>query len=126
MRRSSGSRCDATSQGGGCGAAVTSKNVDRRGVLWIMGAFLICPCHLPLTLWLAGALLGGTALGAALRGHALVAGTVITLSWLAATGYGFHLLRAARTIAARAQRLPPLLGGPGAVGSQAQRSGGTR
>jgi hypothetical protein len=63
-----------------CTTAVTAEQVENRGLLWIVGAFLICPCHLPLTLWLAAMLLGGTALGAALREHPLLAGTVITLA----------------------------------------------
>jgi len=36
-------------------------------VLLLIGAFLFCPCHLPLTLALAGMLLAGTAAGALLR-----------------------------------------------------------
>jgi len=70
---------------------------------WVIGAFLICPCHLPLTLWLATTILAGTALGAALRAHPVLAGTVITLVWLAATWRGLHLLNSARTFAARAK-----------------------
>jgi hypothetical protein len=90
-------------RGAVCKPAVTAEQVEKRGVLWIMGAFLICPCHLPLTLWLAATLLGGTALGAALWGHRVIAGAVITLVWLAATWRGFHLLRSARAYAARAK-----------------------
>jgi len=61
----------------------------------VIGAFVICPCHLPLTLSLAAALLGGTAAGAALRGHAFVVGAIITLAWVAATWRGVRLLRQA-------------------------------
>jgi mercuric ion transport protein len=59
----------------------------------VIGAFVICPCHLPLTLALAAALLGGTAAGAALRGHPIAAGTIITATWAAATWHGFRLMR---------------------------------
>ena len=58
----------------------------------MIGAFVICPCHLPLTLALAATLLAGTAAGAAIGGHPFVAGTIITLVWLAATWHGIRLL----------------------------------
>jgi len=60
----------------------------------VIGAFLICPCHLPLTLAFAATLLGGTAAGAALRGHPFIASTIISVTWLAATWHGFRLMRA--------------------------------
>ena len=85
----------------------------------MIGAFVICPCHLPLTLGLAATLLTGTALGAALRSHPVVAGTVITLAWLAATWRGIHLVRSARACAARAKQGHPFPGLPG------DRSGST-
>jgi hypothetical protein len=94
--------------GAACTVAVTPEQVEKRGMAWILGAFLICPCHLPLTLGLAGLLLSGTALGAALRSHPFVAGSVISLVWLAATWRGFHLLRSARAYAARVKQGRPL------------------
>ena len=81
--------------------------------MWIVGAFLICPCHLPLTLGLAATLLSGTAVGSALRGHLFLAGTVIALAWLAATWCGLYLLRSART---------PAVTLPSDRGSSAHRS----
>jgi cytochrome c biogenesis protein CcdA len=75
---------------------LTPEQADRRGVLWIVGAFALCPCHLPITLWVVGALLSGTALGAAFTGHVFVAGATISLVWLAATLHGFNLMRRAR------------------------------
>jgi cytochrome c biogenesis protein CcdA len=76
--------------------ALTPEQADRRGVLWIAGAFVLCPCHLPITLWVIGALLSGTALGAVFTGHLFVAGAVISMVWLGATLYGFNLMRRAR------------------------------
>jgi hypothetical protein len=70
---------------------------ETRGMAWVIGAFLICPCHLPITLGLAGALLAGTAAGAALRGHLIAAGTIVSLAWVAATWHGFRLLRLSST-----------------------------
>ncbi len=71
----------------------TRERAETRGIAWMIGAFVICPCHLPLTMALATSLLAGTAAGAALRGHPLAAGTAITLAWLAASWHGVRLLR---------------------------------
>ena len=76
-----------------CFVKGTQKQSESRGLAWVIGAFVICPCHLPITLALAATLLAGTAAGATLRTHPFVAGTVITLVWLAATWHGFRLLR---------------------------------
>jgi cytochrome c biogenesis protein CcdA len=75
---------------------LTPEQADRRGVMWILGAFVLCPCHLPITLWVVGALLSGTALGAVFTGHLFVAGAATSIVWLAATLHGFNLMRRAR------------------------------
>ena len=77
-----------------------STSTETRGVLWLIGALLLCPCHLPLTLWLLGTLLYGTFAGALLHEHPYVAGTVISVVWLAATWHAVRLLRAAQECAA--------------------------
>jgi hypothetical protein len=69
--------------------------LERRGRLWIFGSFALCPCHLPLTLGILATVLGGTALGALLRDHVLVAGLVVTAVWLAGTIRGLQLVRMA-------------------------------
>jgi hypothetical protein len=80
-----------------CALPNASANAENRGMLWIMGSFLICPCHLPLTLGLLGTVLGGTAAGAVLNQFPLIAGAIITLAWGAGTLRGFaHLRRAPR------------------------------
>src|SRR5215470_10450727 len=45
----------------GEGACPLSPPTNNRGLIWVMGSFLFCPCHLPLTLGLAATLLAGTA-----------------------------------------------------------------
>jgi hypothetical protein len=62
-------------------------------MVWLVGGFLFCPCHLPLTLWLLGTLLAGTAAGALLRRHVVVAAVIITSVWALATWRGVRLLR---------------------------------
>jgi hypothetical protein len=66
---------------------------DRRGLAWVIGAFVICPCHLPITLAAAAALLAGTVAGAALRTHPVAAGALISIAWALATWHGFRLMR---------------------------------
>ena len=64
--------------------------------MWIIGSFVLCPCHLPITLWVAGAVLSGTALSVALHSHVYLAGAVLGVTWLAGTLHGFNLMRRAR------------------------------
>jgi mercuric ion transport protein len=67
--------------------------LERRGRRWLVWSFLACPCHLPLTLAILATVLGGTAIGAVLRDHTLVAGLLVTSVWLAGTARGFWLIR---------------------------------
>src|SRR6185503_10494586 len=78
----------------------TPEQLETRGFAWIAGAFVLCPCHLPLTLWLLAALLSGMSAGALLLRHSLLVGSLITLVWGLATWRGIQLLRAARRQAA--------------------------
>jgi cytochrome c biogenesis protein CcdA len=75
---------------------LTPEQADRRGVAWIIGSFVLCPCHLPITLGVVVAVLSGTALGALIRGHIYLAGAIISITWLAGTLHGFNLMRRAR------------------------------
>lgn len=69
--------------------------LERRGRWWLAVSFLACPCHLPLTLAALGAVLGGSALGAALREHTLLAGLIVGAAWLAGTARGLQLVHRA-------------------------------
>jgi hypothetical protein len=75
--------------------ALDAVRLERRGRWWLVGAFLLCPCHLPWTLAALGAVLAGTSLGVALRDHAVLAGAVITTAWIAGTARGLRLVRLA-------------------------------
>ena len=70
--------------------------VEQRGRRWIFGSFLLCPCHLPLTLAIVASLAGGTVIGGLLRDHALLAGVIVTVGWVAGTANGFRLVRHAQ------------------------------
>ena len=82
-----------------CSLPSTAARLETRGVVWLVAAFLVCPCHLPLTLGLAALLLAGTTAGALLQSHPLLAGVLVTAVWAAGTWRGFHLLNAARRFA---------------------------
>jgi cytochrome c biogenesis protein CcdA len=75
---------------------LTPEQADRRGIAWVIGSFVLCPCHLPITLAVVVALLSGTAIGALVRGHLYLAGAIISIAWLAGTLHGFNLMRRAR------------------------------
>jgi cytochrome c biogenesis protein CcdA len=77
-------------------AKATAGRLENQGMLWVMGAFVFCPCHLPITLSVLALFLGGTAAGTLLRAHPYLAGAVVTALWVAGTWRGFALVRAAR------------------------------
>ena len=74
-----------------------ARDGGRRGVAWMVGSFAACPCHLPLTLAALTAVLGGTAAGAVLRDHVVLAGVLVTGVWLLGTARGVWLLRRPKT-----------------------------
>jgi cytochrome c biogenesis protein CcdA len=84
----------------------TPRQLENRGLLWMVGAFVFCPCHLPITLSVLALLLGGTAAGALLRAHPYVAAVVVTLLWTAGTWRGLALMKRARLISSGARPAP--------------------
>lgn len=70
---------------------------ERRGLWTVIGAFAICPCHLPITLAVLGVALGGSAAGVFLRDNVVLAGAVMTIVWAALTWRGIWLLRNGRS-----------------------------
>lgn len=69
--------------------------LERRGRAWLLWSFLLCPCHLPLSLSILTAVLAGTSVGVMVRDHVWLAGALITTLWVMGTGYGFRLIRQA-------------------------------
>jgi len=80
-----------------CPVKLTPGQAENRGLAWVIGAFVFCPCHLPITLWLMALLLSGTAAGALLHSHPVIAGIVVTLLWVAGTWRGIRYLLIARS-----------------------------
>lgn len=79
-------------------ADATAGRLEKRGMMWVMGAFVFCPCHLPITLSVLALVFGGTAAGVALRAHPFIAGVIVTTLWVAGTWRGFALVRAAKRL----------------------------
>jgi mercuric ion transport protein len=79
------------------------RQLENRGVMWMAGAFVLCPCHLPITLSVLALMLGGTAAGALLSAHPYAAATIVTLLWAAGTWRGFALVRRAKAISSAAR-----------------------
>ena len=77
-----------------------SRTLENRGMAWMIGAFVFCPCHLPITLAMLALLFGGTAAGVALRAHPYIAAAIVTLLWAAGTWRGYHLIRRAQKVRA--------------------------
>lgn len=75
--------------------AVAGVVLERRGRAWLLWSFLLCPCHLPLSLGVLTTVLAGTSFGVVLRDHVWIAGTLVTIAWLIGTGYGLRLVRQA-------------------------------
>jgi MerE protein len=80
-----------------CAVGLTASQAENRGLAWVIGSFVLCPCHLPITLAGLALLLSGTAAGALLGGHPIVAGVIITALWLAGTWRGIRYLRMVRS-----------------------------
>lgn len=78
------------------GGVVADAGLERRGRRWLLWSFLLCPCHLPLTLGILTGVLAGTSLGAVVRDNRWAAGAVISATWVIGTAYGFVLIRRAQ------------------------------
>lgn len=73
---------------------------ERRGRRWFVVSYLFCPCHIPLTMALIGALFGGTAFGAAAAGNAFRVGAVLVAVYAVVLWRGFGQIRLAKRIEA--------------------------
>ncbi len=68
---------------------------ERRGRMWLLWSVIVCPCHLPLTMGLLGAVLGGTTFGALVARNALGVGLVFGTLYIIGLVIGFRHLREA-------------------------------
>jgi len=92
------------------GSDPAARKLENRGRLWIVVAYVLCPCHLPVTMSLLAMALGGTTLGGLLATNAWPVGIALgALSALAVWRAFRHLRRAqaAGDCAAGSCDLPP-------------------
>lgn len=78
---------------------VEARRAENRGRLWLVLSYLLCPCHLPVSLALLGAAFGGTALGSFLTTNSWRTGTILGVLYAAALWRGFTHLRRAKAVA---------------------------
>src|SRR5262249_21780891 len=73
----------------------TAQRLRARGYVWIASAFLVCPCHLPITLWLVGSAVAGPAPGPWVPGPRLLAARPLPAAWVRGPRSGRRPPRAA-------------------------------
>ncbi len=83
----------------------TARRLEKRGRWWLTLSYVLCPCHLPITLTLAGLAFGGTALGTTIAGHATWVGIALTLAYALVLWRGFRQLRRSKQALAAGESL---------------------
>jgi len=84
---------------------------EKRGRRWLVVSYFLCPCHVPITLAILGAVFGGTAAGAAITGNAFRVGAVLTTAYAVVLWRGFRHIRRAKRIEAARGKLACTAGG---------------
>lgn len=77
-----------------------ARDLEKRGRRWLILSYVLCPCHLPVTLGLLALAFGGTAVGTVVVGHAGWVAIVLTTLYAAVLWRGFRRIRAAKRLAA--------------------------
>ncbi len=78
----------------------TARQHEQRGRRWLVVSYFLCPCHIPITLALLGAVFGGSTLGAAVTGNALPVGIALTVLYALVLWRGFRQIRIAKHLEA--------------------------
>lgn len=76
-----------------------ARRAENRGRLWLVLSYVLCPCHLPVTLTLVGMAFGGSAIGTFLTTNSWRTGAILGLLYTLALWRGFSHLRRARAAA---------------------------
>lgn len=71
---------------------------ERRGRRWLVVSYVLCPCHIPITLAVLGALLGGSAVGAVVARNAVAVGVGLTVGYAGVLWLGFRQIRIAKRL----------------------------
>ena len=78
-----------------------ARDLEKRGRRWLIVSYVLCPCHLPITLGLLAIAFGGTTLGTLALGHAGWVAAALTGLYALVLWQGFRRIRAAKALAAR-------------------------
>ncbi len=76
-------------------AEPTPDRLERTGRRWLIWSFVLCPCHLPVTMAVLATAFGGTAFGAMLQANRLGVGLIVGALYVAGAGIGFRYIRRA-------------------------------
>ncbi len=68
---------------------------ERRGRRWLIWSFMLCPCHLPVTMAVLAAIFGGSAFGTLISRNTVGVGIAFGIVYAACIAVGFRHLRAA-------------------------------
>ncbi len=82
-----------------------ARGLERRGRWWLVLSYVLCPCHLPVTLSLAALVFGGSAVGATVAANAGGVAAVLTLAYVVVLWRGFRQLRRAKARLAAGEAL---------------------
>ena len=82
-----------------------ARRLEKKGRWWLVLSYVLCPCHLPVTLALLGVAFGGTAFGSIVAGNAGWVAAVMVALYAAVLARGFTHLRRAKRLLAPGQRL---------------------
>lgn len=77
-----------------------ARDLEKRGRRWLVVSYVLCPCHLPVTLSLLAVAFGGTALGSVVVGHAGWVAAALTALYVGVLWRGFQRIRAAKRLVA--------------------------
>lgn len=68
---------------------------ERLGRRWLIWSFILCPCHLPVTLGVLGVVFGGSAFGALIKSNGLGIGIALTSLYTIGLAIGLRHIYAA-------------------------------
>ena len=83
----------------------TARRLEKRGRWWLALSYVLCPCHLPVTLGLLGVAFGGSALGTIVAGHTTWIGIALTAGYAVVLWRGFRQLRRSKQAVANGEVL---------------------
>lgn len=82
----------------------TADDREQRGRRWLIWSFILCPCHLPITLGVVGVVFGGSALGTLVSQNQWGVGLALTAIYAVGLAIGLRHVHAANKLRSCAVR----------------------